>query len=57
MTNRNIIYSEHQDVFFEDILRNKVALKMKEATEQASNYSVTNSEFRSWQNSLIHQHL
>ena len=53
MVNRNVIYGEHQDVFFQDILLNKVADKMRLATENRSGFKVSNSEFRSWQNSPL----
>ncbi len=51
MISRKVIYSEHQDVFFKDILTNKIASKMKQNIQSNYNESVTTSEFRSWQNS------
>lgn len=53
LVNRKVIYSEHQDVFFRDVLLNKVASKMKENQNSFSNSKVTNSEYRSWENSPI----
>lgn len=44
--NRKLIYSEPQDIFFSDVLLNKVADKMK-----GSYNTVQNSEFRAWENS------
>lgn len=51
MINRNVIYCEHQDVFFKDILLNKVAAKMQTAVENQSSLGPSFSEFRSWHNS------
>ena len=50
MRNRNIIYSESQDVFYEEVLRNMVAPKMKEASEKYGSAYISDSEYRSWQN-------
>ncbi|WP_343641921.1 DUF2075 domain-containing protein [Chryseobacterium sp.] len=44
--NRKLIYSESQDTFFNDILLNKVADKMRIASN-----TVQNNEFRAWENS------
>ena len=51
MIQRNVIYSAHQDEFFKDILLNRVADKMRIATEEQTNHAVSISELRSWQNS------
>lgn len=51
MRNRNIIYSESQEVFYEEVLRNQVAPKMREATEKYGSAYISDSEYRSWQNS------
>jgi len=51
MTGRKVIYSEPQDVFFQDVLTNQVASKMKANQNAISNDKVKDSEYRSWQNS------
>lgn len=51
MIGRNVIYSAPQSEFFDDILRNRVASKMKEATETYASHNISDSEYRSWQNS------
>lgn len=53
MIARRVIYSEPQDIFFRDVITNKVASKMKENQSQIASASVKDSEFRSWQNSPI----
>lgn len=54
MISRNIIYSEHQDQFFDDVLRNRVASKMKEAVNRLSGSDhVGKSEYTSWQDSPV----
>jgi DUF2075 family protein len=49
--NRKVIYSAPQDVFFKDVLLNQVALKMKDNQNSFSNSKVSDSEYRSWENS------
>jgi len=49
--NRKVIYSAPQDEFFRDVLLNQVATKMKENQNSFSNSKVSDSEFRSWENS------
>lgn len=53
MIGRKVIYSEPQDVFFRDVLTNQVASKMKLNQSDTSNGKVTDSEYRSWQNSPV----
>ncbi len=49
---RNVIYSEPQDVFFKDVLLNKVADKMQLNQQNISSGKVSDSEFRAWKNSI-----
>ncbi|MBN1950844.1 MAG: DUF2075 domain-containing protein [Bacteroidales bacterium] len=51
MKSRHIIYSESQEVFYEEVLRNRVAPKMREAYEHYGSTYISDSEYRSWQNS------
>jgi len=53
MIGRKVIYSEPQDVFFQDILTNTVASKMQSNRFAITKEVVQNSELRSWQNSPI----
>ena len=43
-----VIYSEPQDVFFQDILTQRVATKMREV------FGAADPEFSSWQNSPLY---
>jgi uncharacterized protein len=49
--NRKVIYSAPQDEFFKDVLLNQVASKMKDNQNSYSNFKVSASEYRSWENS------
>ena len=53
MIGRKVIYSEPQDVFFKDVLKNQVAAKMRANQIEISNGKVKASEYRSWQNSPL----
>jgi uncharacterized protein len=49
--NRKVIYSASQADFFQDVLLNQVASKMRENQNSFSNSKVTDNEYRSWENS------
>lgn len=49
--NKKVVYSATQKEFFNDVLLNKVASKMRENQNSFSNQKVSNSEYRSWENS------
>jgi DUF2075 family protein len=49
--NRKVIYSAPQEIFFQDIIHNRVADIMKDNFTNISNGKVQNNEYRSWSNS------
>jgi uncharacterized protein len=51
MITRRVIYSEPQDVFFQDVRTNQIASKMRDGYLEISNNKVGDSEYRSWMNS------
>ncbi len=53
MIGRKMIYSEPQSVFFEDILLNRVAEKMRIGQNGSTGKSSGGAEYRSWQNSPV----
>lgn len=49
--NRKVVYSEPQNIFFQDVLLNQVAHKMRNNFTYFGSEKVKNNEFRSWENS------
>src|SRR5690348_16392709 len=51
MAINRVVYQETQEVFFQDILLNKVAAKISEGYHSFSNTTAKRTEYRSWENS------